>query len=85
MSAPERIYGWLNTQLSVARFYGGCIYNGQRYVIAMEEDGNPLVRWDVLKREAKSKSEKQKEEKKKGREEKAAFEATLQDLFGYDI
>ncbi len=26
--APERIYGWLDTQLSIARHYGGCKYNG---------------------------------------------------------
>lgn len=51
--APERIHGWLNTQLSIARFYGGCVVNGHRYTIAMNEPGQPLVREDVLKREAK--------------------------------
>lgn len=32
--APERIYNWLNTQLSIARFYGGCTYNVASYAIA---------------------------------------------------
>ena len=44
---PERIYNWLHTQLSIARFYGGISYNGVDYVIAMDEEGQPLVRRDV--------------------------------------
>ena len=52
-NAPERIYGWLNTQLSIARHYGGCKYNGHDYCIAPNEAGQPLVRVDVLKRERK--------------------------------
>lgn len=52
--APDRIYDWLYTQLSVARYYGGITFNGHRYVIAHDEDGRPLVRQDVLKREAKA-------------------------------
>lgn len=51
--APERIYNWLHTQLSIARFYGGCNYNGASYAIAFNEEGQPLVRTDVIKREAK--------------------------------
>jgi len=50
---PERIYHWMNTQLSIARFAGGCTLNGARYAIACNEDGHPLVRWDVMQREAK--------------------------------
>lgn len=53
MNAPERIYGWLDTQLSIARHYGGCKYNGHDYSIALNEEGQPLVRIDVLKRERK--------------------------------
>lgn len=56
--APERIHGWLNTQLSIARFYGGCNYNGKSYFIAYKEEGQPLVREDVLKRELKAKKVK---------------------------
>ena len=52
MSAPERIYGWLDSQLSIARHHGGCKYSGAEYVIAYNEEGQPLVRWDVAKREA---------------------------------
>lgn len=53
MDTPERIYGWLNGHLSIARHYGGCIVNGAKYVIAPNEEGQPLVRSDVLKRETK--------------------------------
>jgi hypothetical protein len=55
---PEKIHGWLNTQLSIARHYGGISYNGARYLIAYNEDGQPLVRDDVFKRENKAKKEK---------------------------
>ena len=44
---PERIYGWLSSRLSIARFYGRIIFNDVEYVIAMDEDGHPLVRRDV--------------------------------------
>ena len=50
---PERIYGWLNSQLSVARHYGGMTYQGHDYQIAYLEDKQPLVRVDVIKREIK--------------------------------
>lgn len=50
---PERIYGWMNSQLSLARFYGGCTYQGARYMIDYQAEGQPLVRADVLAREAK--------------------------------
>ena len=51
--APERIHGWLNTQMSVARYWGGLTYMGQSYYVAPNEPGAPLVRADVLAREAK--------------------------------
>jgi hypothetical protein len=50
---PERIFGWLNTLLAIARHFGGITYNGHAYSIAYNEEGQPLVRFDVLKREAK--------------------------------
>jgi hypothetical protein len=53
MTAPERIYGWLDTQMSVARHYGGLTYQGHSYVIDMADKDKPLVRVDVLAREAK--------------------------------
>lgn len=53
-SAPERIHGWMNSQLSLARHCGGCTYQGVRYVINYDEAGHPLVRWDVLESEQKA-------------------------------
>ena len=50
-AAPERIYNWLDSQLSVARHYGGCKYQGRDYQIAFDEPGQPLVRIDVLAKE----------------------------------
>lgn len=51
---PERIQNWQHSQLSIARHYGGIKYNGHEYVIAPNEPGQPLVRRDVIKREAKA-------------------------------
>jgi hypothetical protein len=45
---PDRIYGWLDTQMSVARHYGGITYQGVSYVIDMQDPEQPLVRQDVL-------------------------------------
>ena len=64
---PERIYSWRNTQLSIARFFGACTFNGSRYVIAPEEDGEPLVREDVLKRERKARLNATKDQKRRAR------------------
>ena len=50
---PERIHGWQDSQLYIARFYGGITYRGHTYTIAVAEKGAPLVRDDVLVREAK--------------------------------
>ncbi len=40
---PDRIpyQSWINSQLSVARFYGGIVLNGKRYVI--DRETNDLV------------------------------------------
>lgn len=57
---PERIYNWLDTQLSIARHYGGIDYQGHRYVIALNEPDMPLVRSDVLEREAREAAAKLK-------------------------
>lgn len=48
---PERMYHISHTQLSVARHYGGCNFNGKYYVY--EPDTDSLVREDVLKAERK--------------------------------
>ena len=54
---PERIHGWLNTQMSVARYSGGVSYMGHSYYVAPTEPGAPLVREDVLKHEARAEKE----------------------------
>ena len=51
--APERIHHWLDSQLSIASFYGGIHFRSASYVIAFNEPRPPLVRKDVLAREAK--------------------------------
>ena len=57
---PERIYHWLSSQLSIARFAGAITINGVTYVVATHEEGQPLVRQDVLAAEAKEKKEGEK-------------------------
>ena len=54
---PERIYNWLDSQLSIARFAGSITINGVTYIVAPHEEGQPLVRQDVLEAEAKEKKE----------------------------
>ena len=57
---PERIYHWLSSQLSIARFAGSITINGTTYIVATHEEGQPLVRQDVLTAEAKAKKEGEK-------------------------
>ena len=60
---PERIYGWFNSQLSIARHYGGCTYQGARYVVTSPDPDQPLVRFDVLEAERKAQRVANKAEK----------------------
>lgn len=62
--APDRIYGWLNSQLSIARYYGGCTFQGHSYVIDPIRPDPPLVRLDVLQREQKAAKESEKAKRK---------------------
>lgn len=56
MNQPEEIHHASQSQFSVARFYGGCTFNGAEYVYDAEND--KLVRKDIhLARQAKCKSE----------------------------
>ena len=57
---PPRIYNWLDSQLSIARFAGSITINGVTYIVATHEEGQPLVRQDVLAAEAKAKKEGEK-------------------------
>ena len=52
---PPRIYNWLDSQLSIARFAGSISINGVTYIVATHEEGQPLVRQDVLAAEAQAK------------------------------
>lgn len=47
MNRPERIYHASQTQLSVARLFGGCKFNGADYHYDAEND--ELVRMDIWK------------------------------------
>lgn len=70
---PEEIHNPQNSQLSIARFYGGCSFNGATYVVVPVGTAGDwkLVRSDVLKarlaadREEKKKS-KNVEKKRQG-------------------
>jgi hypothetical protein len=53
--APEKIFGWLDTQLSIARHYGGMKFRGASYVIDFNDPDQPLVRQDVFQAEKKAK------------------------------
>ena len=46
-NTPFAIQGVMNTQLSIARFYGGIRYKGDGYTYM--PDGDELIRDDVLK------------------------------------
>lgn len=58
---PERIFNWLGSQLSLARYYGGCKVGGVQYLIAYDEEGQPLVRADLLKKLKKAKKKQPKD------------------------
>ena len=58
---PPRIYNWLDSQLSIARFTGSVTTNGATYIVATHEEGQPLVRQDVLMAEAKAKEKGEKQ------------------------
>jgi hypothetical protein len=58
MSEPHRIYGWLDSQLSIARFYGEITINGKTYRIRYDLEGQPL---EELQTKRKAKREKRDE------------------------
>ena len=60
MSAPDKIYDWLNSQLSIARHYGGCNIYGHQYQIDYADPMTPLVRMDIFKAEQKAKGKADK-------------------------
>ena len=62
MSTPEpkRIYNWQNTQLSIARHYGGVRYNGVEYTIRYDLEGQPLEEFVVKPSKKRIKKEASK-------------------------
>lgn len=45
---PDKIYNVSQTQLSIARYYGGCKLNGEYYIYLPEEDA--LIKQSLLKK-----------------------------------
>jgi hypothetical protein len=78
MNAPEKIYGWMDSQLSIARFYGGINFRGHYYAIDMADPKQPLVRQELLIKDKKEAKKALKEAKKKERSE--ADKALLRQL-----
>jgi len=65
MNAPEKIYGWMDSQLSIARFYGGINFQGHYYAIDMADPDHPLVRQDAIKKAKKKTKKVERTEKDK--------------------
>ena len=57
-SEPKRIYNWLHTQLSIARYYGGITLNGVMYVIRYDLEGQPLEEVRLKKKTRKPRKKK---------------------------
>ena len=76
-SAPDRIWGWRDSQLSIARHYGGCTYQGVSYVIDQVTEGQPLVRMDVITRENKAKVQAAKQARAQAQAEATASQGAL--------
>ena len=63
MTAPEKIYNWRDTQLSIARHYGGMKFRGASYTIDANDPDQPLVRDDILKADVKAKKQAAKQKR----------------------
>ena len=68
---PKRIYNWLQSQLSIARYYGGITLNGVTYAIRYDLEGQPLE-------EVVAKKIKRTPRKKKAETKEASDELTLE-------
>ena len=60
---PKRIYNWLQSQLSIARYYGGITLNGVNYVIRYDLEGQPLEEVKPMSRSTKSKTRRHSKRK----------------------
>ena len=70
--SPERLYGISNSHLSIARHYGGCTFNGKRYVYIAERD--ELVRDDIYKADKKAQNAFERSERAKWTAAREAFD-----------
>ena len=75
MTAPERIYHVTGSQFSVARYYGGCRFQGEHYHYDAENDS--LVRRDVWDKELKADKEKARRLAKAEKEKWEKLQASL--------
>ena len=66
MKKPERIYNVSQTQLSIARYYGGIKFNGANYHYDAQSD--TLTRMDIWKARAAASKEEAKKATKEERE-----------------
>ena len=55
MTEPKKIYNWQDSQLSIAKYYGGLTMDGITYSIAYEEEGQPLIEVITKKKARKKK------------------------------
>ena len=67
----ERIYNVSQSPLSVARFYGGCKFNGASYHYDAASD--TLTRMDVWKAQAGGSEESKKSERERGTKAQQQF------------
>ena len=74
-TAPEKIYGWLDTQMSIARHYGDLKYLNHNYVIDFNDPDQPLVRQDILDSEKKAAKVAKKTKEQRAKE-------LIDDIFG---
>lgn len=56
MTFGDRIYNWRDSQLSIARFYGGITIQGVRYTLDFTDPDMPLIRDGVKTREQERKA-----------------------------
>ena len=78
---PERIYGWLDSHLSIARFYGGITYEGHSYTVDLKDPERPLVRTDVLEAERRAQRAIEKRQEAAKRQAKRNFNQAQNDFF----
>ena len=73
--APKKLYQISHTQLSIARHYGGCKFNGHNYIYNPKDD--TLTREDVWKEEWKKKKLIDKKAAKAWKEKRVRDEKQL--------